>query len=575
MKRVTKFAQAHRIANFEKNLKRMKRAADARKVHFEYNIAPLITQTMNREEYLEAWGKDGYKWDAANQYPMGSEERFKIQKMLDAEESSWKAYPRPNVSLKREELPSELKDIVDDDNFYAYSPINGHPEYASFGGLRLGQVLNLEEVRNDGASPIYDPTYIIIQRPIYKRRGHVVNVEYGDFADSSWEVLAVLEPLLQMYFGKKKQPYIINKMPHLDEGLSEGEEVNIHELLPSEVASVCEHCNTVRERKKLVLVKNKETGELRTVGTNCLFEYTNIEPELIMKLYQTLNTPLYGPSDYRHSLEQYDLHDFIVRAHRLFGYNGVYQKKMGWTIFDTQNRFVHPLIGFEWEEAEGDARPKKKYLWDENISFFGDWEWDKTNFHFVFSEDNLRKSGKPSLPLTPEVEEVASEIITYCANLEGRSDFERNLKLIAENGIATKKNSGLAASMWFVWNRAREEGKLASMFGVQPIEEASVEDIPVSEHLGEIGERIEFTGVLMRKSSRESQWGMTHLLVFTTVEGGNYPAGSEVVWWASTNKRLPNVGDLVRVRGTVKRHGEFKGVPNTTIGRGHLTILEE
>ena len=487
--------------------------------------------------------------------------------MLNAEKNSWRLYKRPNLYLKRDELPAELIDMVDDDNFYAHADINDHPEYSSFGGLKLGQVLNLEEVRNDGASPTYDLTYIIRQRPIYKRRGHIVNLEYGDFADSSWEVLAVLEPLLQMYFDRGEQPYIINKMPHLGEG-GEEEELNIHELLPSEVVSMCEHCNTVRQRKKLIVVKDKETGEVRTVGTNCLFEYTNIEPELIMKLYQTLETPLYGDPTIRRSLEQYDLFDFIGKAHRLFGYNNVYEKRMGWSLF--YGVFYNPILASADPSTEG-------LVLDESISFLVPYDYGSmnTNPFSKFSLDTLRQKGRPALPMSDEVIDVASEIISYCANLEGRSDFERNLKTIAQNGVVTKKNSGLAASMWFVWNRAREEGKLESVFGFQPIEEVGVEDIPVSEHLGEMGERIEFTGVLMRKSSRESQWGMTHLLVFTTVEGGNYPAGSEVVWWASTNKRLPNVGDLVRVRGTVKRHGEFKGVPNTTIGRGHLTILEE
>jgi hypothetical protein len=567
VKRVAKFAQAHRIANFEKNLKRMKKAADARKVHFEYNIAPLITQTMGWQEYLEAWGREGYKWESANQIPSDSPERRKQMDMLNAEKNSWRLYKRPNLYLKRDELPAELIDMVDDDNFYAHADINDHPEYSSFGGLKLGQVLNLEEVRNDGASPTYDLTYIIRQRPIYKRRGHIVNLEYGDFADSSWEVLAVLEPLLQMYFDRGEQPYIINKMPHLGEG-GEEEELNIHELLPSEVVSMCEHCNTVRQRKKLIVVKDKETGEVRTVGTNCLFEYTNIEPELIMKLYQTLETPLYGDPTIRRSLEQYDLFDFIGKAHRLFGYNNVYEKRMGWSLF--YGVFYNPILASADPSTEG-------LVLDESISFLVPYDYGSmnTNPFSKFSLDTLRQKGRPALPMSDEVIDVASEIISYCANLEGRSDFERNLKTIAQNGVVTKKNSGLAASMWFVWNRAREEGKLESVFGFQPIEEVGVEDIPVSEHLGEMGERIEFTGVLMRKSSRESQWGMTHLLVFTTVEGGNYPAGSEVVWWASTNKRLPNVGDLVRVRGTVKRHGEFKGVPNTTIGRGHLTILEE
>jgi hypothetical protein len=558
---ISKFAQAHRVANFEKNLKRMKRAGDARNVEFSYSIGPLLTQTMSRDEYMEAWGmgvpSDGYKWDTARKLPSESPQRRKQMDMLIAEKRSWNRYKQPNLFLTRNELSGELIDIVDSPNFTPYT----YP----FAGVRRGRATNPQEVR-DGGEPTYDPTFVVKQSDIYKRRGHIVSVQYGDFADSEWEVLAVLEPLTSNYFERGEQHYLINKMPHLEEG--DIEELEVHTLIPEVIDSECEHCNTRRQRKQLLLVRNRETEEVRRVGTTCLMEYTNIDPSIIMKFYQTIDTPTYGDPTIRRSLEQYDLFDFIGKAHRLFGYNNVYEKRMGWTLF--YGVFYSPIL-------EGADPSIDGLVLDESISYLVPFDYGSsmTNPFAKFSQLRLSERGKPALPMSEEVVDVASEIISYCANLEGRSDFERNLKIIAQNGIVTKKNSGLAASMWFVWNKAIEDGKLESMFGnIAPEEISEDEEGPLSHHIGELGERIEFTGILMRKSARESHWGTTHLLVFTSIADDNYPAGCEVVWWASTNKRLPDVGDTVKVRGTVKRHGEFKGVENTTIGRGHLTILE-
>jgi len=560
VQRVSKFCQAHRIGNYEKNLKRMERAADARNVDFTYNIEPLVTQEMTGEEYNAAWGKKGYKWVPLTRIHTESlTEMQKAKDMLNAEMRSWTRLKRPNLKLKRSELPSELITILNSPEFNPYQSL-------PFIGVSNGFPLNPQEIR-DGAKPIYEPTYHIRQGDVYKRRGHIVSIEYGDFTDSAWEVLAVLEPLTSIYFTRLEQPYLIHKMPHLNNNEGKGEEV--HTLVPKEIDSNCDHCNTKRERKQLMLVRNKETGEIKRVGTSCLFEYTNIRPELIMKLYQTVETPTYGDPTIRHNLDQYDLFDFIVKAQRLFGYAGTYQKRRGWTLF--YGIFLSPIDESANRSIEG-------IVLDESKSYLLPFDYgkDKASTYAMYSETQMKAEGLRSLPMSDEVSDVASEIISYCATLEGQSDFERNLRIIAQNGVVTKKNSGLAASMWFVWNRAVEEGKIESLFGTPP-RESDEDSVPenLSFHLGEIGERIEFTGVLMRKSSRESQWGMTHLLVFQTIDDGNYPEGCEVVWWASTSKRLPDVGETIKVRGTVKKHGEFKGVQNTSIGRGHLTIIEE
>ena len=116
------------------------------------------------------------------------------------------------------------------------------------------------------------------------RTGSVLSAVYGDLSDSGWEVIAVIDPMFESAFGSKMtSDYVINMIPGLD--FDDESMVEISNIVPQEINSYCIHCNSTRQRKSLVLVRNKETGEYRRVGTNCLMAYTAIDPKVVIDLY--------------------------------------------------------------------------------------------------------------------------------------------------------------------------------------------------------------------------------------------------------------------------------------------------
>ena len=350
-----------------------------------------------------------------------------------------------------------------------------------------------------------------------------VVVNHGDFSPSEWTPLAILEK------AEGSERVLVRKMPTVKK--------DILEHIPAKWEGNCDHCGHKRLRKSTALVESKD-GEVREVGTSCLFDYTGIDPVLLTSLYAAMEgisryPPPWNEDDWAAYMDylaemgyggggrpvspEWPLTHFLVVCHRLFGVQGAYIKGMGRDILNS--RVVK-----------------------------------KGEQYYIYQED--KGSYLEILPPSEEHYEVADEIITYILNTKVKSDFDYNLQTVAQGEIVTKKNAGLAAAMWFVWNRAKEQGRLERMFNPPEV---------TGEYLGKVGERIEFDGIVTRKMSRESYYGLTTMFVFATKEG------DEVIWWSSSKKKdLPEVGDEVHVKGRVKKHGEFNDKKNTTISRPNI-----
>jgi hypothetical protein len=95
-----------------------------------------------------------------------------------------------------------------------------------------------------------------------------------------------------------------------------------------------------------------------------------------------------------------------------------------------------------------------------------------------------------------------------------------------------------------------------------------------SQFVAEVGKRIELDVTLEWAFQFEGNWGTTTLYKFTDAEG------NVIVWWASkpfcpgpvnpdhhiVNEEI-EVGQRVRVKGTVKKHEEREGIKQTTLSR--------
>lgn len=82
-----------------------------------------------------------------------------------------------------------------------------------------------------------------------------------------------------------------------------------------------------------------------------------------------------------------------------------------------------------------------------------------------------------------------------------------------------------------------------------------------SQHIGQIGDKLEILLKLTKVCSFESQWGLTYIYNFTD--------DSENVFIWKTTKELPEVteGDKMVITGSLKAHSEYKGICQNVLTR--------
>lgn len=362
-------------------------------------------------------------------------------------------------------------------------------------------------------------TYVRYQCP--------VTLTHGPLTESGWHPLAVLEP---MQHGVKDSPIIISKMPDVEEG-------DLLKHVPHSWNGYCDHCETSRRRKTTVLVRSEMDGEVRQVGRSCLFDYTGIDPELLVRFYNYYAT-VQCSSDEEYSGwssgwtpgREYPLYDFLVVLGRWLGVKNQYPRGAGKTLFNS-------------------------YISDDNTKLIS---------------NSLDHTGKPmwSHDLADEsVGEIfAEEALNMLAMVEPRNSFDYNLKTVFDTGIVVKKTAGYAGAIWTKWFNLTEKGILDKVFGRnQP--EPSDEPHP-SEHLGEVGERIEFEATVLRtKQMAGGMWGPTTLVTMVDTDE------NQIITW--TTGRVPRTGSRITSRGTVKKHGEYQGVKQTQVGRLWFKALDD
>ena len=132
-------------------------------------------------------------------------------------------------------------------------------------------------------------------------------------------------------------------------------------------------------------------------------------------------------------------------------------------------------------------------------------------------------------------------------------DLERNGSMLALSGYVKAKHFGRLVYMPIAYERylerkAREERRRA---------EQAAET--VSQHIGEIGQRITLTAATAKLlTSWEGVYGTTYLYKFTDEQSNVY------IWYAS---RGIETRDGMTLKGTVKDHNERDGVKQTVLTR--------
>lgn len=276
--------------------------------------------------------------------------------------------------------------------------------------------------------------------------------------------------------------------------------------------SRCEHCNQERSRTRTYVVMKDNV--FKQVGSSCLVDFVgNANAERIAQTYAFYGELLLLEQSWNDSL-------------------GMGPHEIGFAVEQTVARTIAVIEKYGWV-----SRRKAE---EEQL--------------VPTSQTIQNKEILAQLEVTETHKLLAEAIVTYFRDLnltaEEASSYILNLSTFAKAGYHTQKGFGIVASMPVAYEKIKQEEKRK-------------EDTVVSNHIGEIGQRIQFEGVVQLVHRYYGHYGLDGFTVVRTKEGNLIKA-----------KELgAQKGDTVSFVGTIAEHGEYNGQKQTKVLRAKNIVI--
>lgn len=278
-----------------------------------------------------------------------------------------------------------------------------------------------------------------------------------------------------------------------------------------DAGSDCEHCKVKRYRKDTYLMENKN-GAIIQVGSSCLDKFLGTSsPEELMKQAQLVS----------------DLCSYL----------------------EGNGQTIQP-------SGDGSIYPIEKFL-AITSAVINDHGWVSKTVAYSSGitstasivEYNLHPPDKfnPSKVTSDDIK-LAKSALEWVENLSDRecekSDYLHNIRAIARSGMVGRRTIGFAASIISSYKKWSEDNKPKQK----------------SDHVGEVKQRKEFELTLYYSFPFNGAFGNSIKYLFQDNNGN-------IFVWNSTSDHDLTKGNHYRIKGTIVRHDEYKGVKQTIINR--------
>ena len=297
----------------------------------------------------------------------------------------------------------------------------------------------------------------------------------------------------------------------------------------------CDYCKTNRKRNKTYLVVNRETGEWKQLGKECLKLFvTGIDVDAIATFESFIKEAedAANPGDeffYNRRFKFVKVADALALAcavYRERGYLATRDSVGNPNDFSNKNIVQRKLA--------------HKYGFDNDFLNI------TNSVRSEIDEIDL----KIDSAIARENVEVAIEMVSRFPD----DAYYNNLKVIVANEYIPLNKLGLLVSIPKAIDRYEEEKKRQ-----EEKERLATE----SNYIGSVGDKIEIEFVSGREvACCETQFGLLHIYEFKDA------SGNVIVWKSSSGKEIPGSG---KISGTVKAHEEYNGVKQTVILRAKIT----
>jgi hypothetical protein len=297
----------------------------------------------------------------------------------------------------------------------------------------------------------------------------------------------------------------------------------------------CDHCNTLRLRNDVLVLEEVATGKLLQIGRNCAADFFRSK-DAVQRL---------GVSDYVSALSFSDEGDD-------WGSSKHFQPSVGLVQMFTVAAAVVRVFGWASTKMvqEDDTLTSTRSRLVTNI-----WPSPKTPDTALVGA------------ILPEDQTLADEVITWLdetfTNKVGGAEFDHNVRAAMEvdsDGYRYVRIKNMGYLVWAIHGYGVDREKRAA-------KATEMSTIAVSDYVGSVGVRAEFMLSLMFRRVIASEYGPKALCKFRDA------SGNLVVWWGTGDSAFNTiVGNVYTIKATVKSHGVYEGIKQTSISRA--TILQ-
>jgi hypothetical protein len=279
----------------------------------------------------------------------------------------------------------------------------------------------------------------------------------------------------------------------------------------------CDHCNHRRYRKKVFIVQNEESKEVKVIGSTCVKDFLQTrDPEWILQM-----------ATWMVEMEEMEERE-----------SGSYSKPV-YIVKDVLELAAQAIINFNYKNAQSEMSTKRRV------------------------ENACRPSHKDHpIVVTEEAEKMAADALERIKNLSEKqkeNQFNHNMWTISQKEFIEGNHLGIAC---YIVEHNRKEVCYQD-------QKKKEREGKLNEHFGEIKKRYTFRVKLVRANEFENQFGGGYYMTFEDEQGrtfewksSSYGPGNFVACCGGEKET-----DFIDFKGTVSYHGEWDGIKKTSISR--------
>jgi hypothetical protein len=334
--------------------------------------------------------------------------------------------------------------------------------------------------------------------------------------------------------------------------------------------TTCDHCNTRRYRNKSFLIQNND-GEWKRVGGACVKKFLGVSPESFFKLVQAFR-------DFREYESQFDDEGNHIPT--------TYHRRL-WNP-ELQAVDIDKLISMVAVQIDLDGEYIKNEWKEVGTGRYDRWGTEYTKMvranQGESTSDNVRRTFDliENSPLYAETEytidsELVEDVYKYWNSIEVKGRVETITNWNHETGEYEEVEVTVYSGYEEFMSRTKEFGqkKRIRIMDISKLipsintyfQWKKKQAEPKSEYIGTVGEKVNMELTVTGVSGFEGAYGWTN--VYKMVDTNN----NQVTKFGKINSRYLvsgetiEEGSVLKFKAEIKKHEEFRGKKQTTIGR--------